>query len=164
MIANHSLFNYMIDKRNKTNRSNEVKYNNEYSHVALFSSEKIKKEKISNKFNYNFTIGINSPRIRYNNGDIKTHAEIDAMEKLKSKMIRSRVKKQIIVDLYVIRHTKTGLLTSSAPCLHCTMELSKNKWLKINKLFYSKNNGTVECIKFTEWIKKNDHHITKGWK
>jgi hypothetical protein len=164
MTPNHSLFGYMIDKRNKINRSNEIKYNNEYSHVALFSSEKIKKEKISNNVNGKFTIGINSTRIRYNNEDIRTHAEIDAMAKLKSKMIRHHIKKQIIVDLYVIRHTKTGLLTESAPCLHCTIELSKNKWLKINKLFYSRNNGTIDCIKFTEWVKKKDHHISKGWK
>jgi hypothetical protein len=44
------------------------------------------------------------------------------------------------------------------------MELSKKKWLKINKLYYSKNNGMLECIKFTDWIEKKNHHITKGWK
>ena len=100
--------------------------------------------------------------MRYNNIDIKTHAEIDAMERLKSKMIRYNIKKKICVDLYVIRHTKTGLLAESSPCFHCTMELSKLKWLKINNLFYSKNK-TIECIKFKEWVKKKDHHITKGW-
>jgi hypothetical protein len=159
----HSICEYMIDKRNRTERINETKYNHEYSHIALFSSEKIKKEKLPNELNNKFTIGINSPRSRYNNLNIKTHAEIDAMHKLKYKMIRNN-NKNIIVDLYVIRHTKTGLLTSSAPCLHCTMELSKKKWLKINKLYYSKNNGMLECIKFTDWIEKKNHHITKGWK
>jgi hypothetical protein len=45
MNSDHSLFNYMIDKRNKANRTNDIKYNNEYSHVALFSTVKIKKGK-----------------------------------------------------------------------------------------------------------------------
>ena len=162
MNSDHNIFKYMIETRNKINRTNDIKYNNEYSHVALFT---IKKERIANELNNNFTIGINSTRIRYNNIDIKTHAEMDAMERLKSKMIRCNynIKKKMCVDLYVIRHTKTGLLTASAPCLHCTNELSKIKWLKINNLFYSKNNKTIECIKFKEWVKKKDHHITKGW-
>ena len=163
MNFNNELFEYMIDKRNNITRINDIDYNHEYSHVALFTSKKIKKCKISNKFNSNYTIGINSSRIRYNNGNIKTHAEMDAMEHLKSKMIRNKNRNIICVDLYVIRHTKTRLLASSAPCLHCTSELSKIKWLKINKLFYSKNDGTVECIKFSEWCNKKDHHVSKGW-
>ena len=125
---------------------------------------KLKKGNVTNEINNKFTIGINSTRIRYNNENIKTHAEMDAMEKLKSKMIRYNIKKKIIVDLYVIRHTKTGLLASSAPCYHCTKELSKNKWLHINNLYYSKNDGCIECVKFKEWVEKEDHHVTKGWK
>ena len=80
MNSDHNIFKYMIETRNKINRT---KYNNEYSHVALFTSKKIKKERIANELNNNFTIGINSTRIRYNNIDIKTHAEMDAMERLK---------------------------------------------------------------------------------
>ena len=63
---------------------------------------------------------------------------MDAMEHLKSKMIRNKNRNIICVDLYVIRHTKTRLLASSAPCLHCTSELSKIKWLKINNRYAKK--------------------------
>ena len=37
MNADHPIFKYMIEKRNRTNRSSDIIYNHEYSHVALFS-------------------------------------------------------------------------------------------------------------------------------
>ena len=111
-------------------------------------------------------MGENSERYRFNNIKIKMHAEIDALNNLhylihSGKMKKINIKK---MDLIVIRVTKTGKLGESAPCYHCTNELNKNSKIKINNLYYSKNDGTIKCIKFDEWYKNGTSHVSKGWR
>jgi hypothetical protein len=36
--------------------------------------------------------------------------------------------------------------------------------VNINKLYFSRADGSITCIKFSDWIKKEDHHVSKGWK
>lgn len=93
---------------------------------------------------------------------IKTHAEVDALRKLNG-MIRCKKIKKIRMNLIVLRVNKSGNLCESAPCYHCTMELLRNHSVTINKLYYSRANGTITCVKFCDWSSQKDFHISKGW-
>jgi cytidine deaminase len=108
-------------------------------------------------------IGENSPKSSHGNNNINTHAEIDALNKLES-LIRCKRIKKTKMDLIVIRINKLGNLCESAPCFHCTQELSESKTTSINKLYYSRNDGTITCIKFSDWVDQGTSHISKGWK
>jgi len=99
----------------------------------------------------------------HGNVNIKTHAEIDALEKIKN-MIRCKKIKKTTMNLFVIRINKEGKLCNSAPCYHCTNTLLKEKDIKINKLYYSTANECISCIKFNDWIQNDEIHISSGWK
>ena len=125
-----------------------------YTHVATFVP-------CNGCYNINkIKIGNNSSRIRYNNKKIKTHAEINALNKLNFNTKKIRVP----VDLIVLGINKRHCLCDSAPCYHCTCELNKKSHIEIKKIYYSLNDGTIKCVNFSEWINKKDHHISKGWK
>lgn len=108
-------------------------------------------------------IGENSERALYGNSLIKTHAEMDAMINLDNFIRCKKIKKEKM-NLIVLRVNKGGNICESAPCYHCSLELGKNKNICIDKLYYSRNDGTITCIKFKEWIKNNNFHVSKGWK
>lgn len=122
---------------------------------------------IENKFiNWAFgkmAIGENSERLRFGNTRLSTHAEMDALRKLDN-LIRVKKCKKQKMDLVVIRVNKSGNLCESAPCYHCTKELSNSSMVVINKLYFSRSNGTITCIKFSDWLKNKNFHISKGWK
>jgi hypothetical protein len=88
---------------------------------------------------------------------------MDALRKLEYLVRCGRYKKNK-TDLLVIRINKNGGLCESAPCQHCTKELSEVKFIKIDMLYYSRADGTITCIKFSEYIKQETIHISKGWK
>lgn len=118
--------------------------NNCNIHVALLTTKTINIK------------GINSDRIARSNSNIKTHAEINALLKLENLIRCKKIKKSSIrkgFNLIVIRICPSGKLGESAPCHHCTLELQRNNLIKINKLYYSKQSGCIECINFNEWIK-----------
>ena len=68
------------------------------------------------------------------------------------------------MNLVVIRVNKLGNLCESAPCFHCTQELENNNHVQINKLYYSRSDGSITCIKFSDWVNSGTSHISKGWK
>jgi len=125
-----------------------------YCHIAYFTNK--------NMINKNSSIGVNSTKKRYKNENITTHAEIQALNNLRYKLTKYRIRK-IKVDLFVVRFLKNGELSLSAPCLHCSIELSKNKYVEINNLYYSTQNGLIK-IKFNDWMKTEDKCTSKGWK
>jgi hypothetical protein len=88
---------------------------------------------------------------------------MNALEKIKI-LVRCKKIKPTKMNLVVIRTNKRGDLCNSAPCYHCTLMLSKEKYIKINKLYYSKSDGNMECIKFDDWINSGTSHVSKGWK
>jgi len=148
LIKEYNLINYLIQKRiNNISRLSEA---NHLCHIATFVDKKRK--------NNHLTIGINTNRKRFNNNKIAVHAEIDALQKLE------KTNKKHKMDLIVLRVNKNGKLCESAPCRHCTIELSKNTLVNINKLYFSRSDGSITCIKFSDWLKKEDHHVSKGWK
>ena len=109
-------------------------------------------------------IGENSERMRFGNDKLTTHAEIDALKKLDNLIRVKKCKKNKKMDLVVIRINKSGNLCESAPCYHCTKELERSKVVKINNLYFSRSDGTIICIKFSEWLKNENFHISKGWR
>ena len=69
---------------------------------------------------------------------LSIHAEMDAMKK-----IRNNKKK---LNLLVVRFSQTGKLCESKPCHHCIQKL---KSLKLDKVFYSREDESIVCEKIT---------------
>ena len=132
-------------------------------HIAAFISDLGMKNKFTNWAFGKLAIGANSERMRFGNNNLSTHAEMDALKKLDG-LIRVKKCKKQKMDLVVIRVNKSGDLCESAPCYHCTKELQNTKVITINKLYFSRWDGTITCIKFSEWVKNEKHHISKGWR
>lgn len=81
-------------------------------------------------------------------------------------LIRRRKIKYSNFDLLVIRVDKNLNLRESSPCYHCTRELEKNcktRNFNIDKIYYSTSEGNIDCIKFTEYTKK-EHKISSGYR
>jgi hypothetical protein len=108
-------------------------------------------------------IGENSERALRGNTLIKTHAEIDALQKLENYIRRKKIKSQKM-NLIVLRVNKSGNLCESAPCYHCTQELIGSSIIQIDKLYYSRSDQTITCVKFKDWINSGYCHVSKGWR
>jgi hypothetical protein len=90
----------------------------------------------------NLSIGYNNYRCYHKY--CTTHAEVDAVNKLKP---RDKHKKPVKVDIMVIRITSTGGLCSSAPCHNCEEYMKTQaikKGYKIHKIYYSTSSGEIE--------------------
>ena len=110
-------------------------------------------------------IGQNSDRSPCSNSKIKTHAEIDALRKLNIMIRHKKIKQRNKLDLLVLRVNKLGNLCQSAPCYHCSQELTTNSYITIDKLYFSTTEGTIKYMKFDDWISKPDlHMISSGWR
>ena len=108
-------------------------------------------------------IGQNSDRSPCSNCKIQTHAEIDALRKINNLIRNKKIKPRNKVDLLVLRVNKLGDLCQSAPCYHCSQELT-NSYIKIDKLYYSTAEGSIKYVKFADWISEPVEHITSGWR
>lgn len=87
---------------------------------------------------------------------------MDALNKVKGLLKCQKIKKKKM-NMIVLRINKNGELCESAPCFHCTQELYKNKYVKINKLYYSRADTTITCIKFDDWVHNGNPYISRGW-
>lgn len=108
-------------------------------------------------------MGENSDKPLYSNNKIKTHAEMDALIKVK-KLLRCKKIKKNKMNLIVIRVNKSGNLCESAPCLHCTRELANDNSIVIDKLLYSRSDGTISCVKFSDYVCFETQYVSKGWR
>ena len=108
-------------------------------------------------------IGENSDKPLYSNSKIKTHAEMDVLNKTRNLLRCGKIKKNKM-DLIVLRINKNGKLCESAPCYHCTKELASNDFIQIDKLYFSRIDQTITCIKFDEWVENGTSYVSKGWK
>lgn len=88
---------------------------------------------------------------------------MDALNKAKNLLKCQKIKKNKM-NLVVLRVNKRGELCESAPCFHCTKELNNNNIVQIDKLFYSRADGTITCVKFNDWVTNGTSHVSKGWK
>ncbi len=134
------------------------------SHIAAFIPTSINLTTLFGQFgNSNAIIGENSNKPLYSNTKIKTHAEMEALEKAKGLLRCKRIKKNKM-NLIVIRINKMGELCESAPCFHCTKKLCENNFIQISKLYYSRYDGSITCVKFDDWARDGNHSVSKGWK
>lgn len=70
-------------------------------------------------------------------------------------------------NLYVIKTSKTGSnISMSRLCERCVIAVNdyKKAGVKINKIFYSNNDGSLTKVTPTALFAKNDHHISKYFK
>jgi hypothetical protein len=148
------------------NRRIKINDNGCSSHIAAFVPDLNVENKRSCWALGKFAIGENSERNRYGNNHLSTHAEMDALKKLDNLFRVTRCKKQSM-DLVVLRVNKSGNLCESAPCYHCTQELNnfqKKKDVSFNKLYFSRWDGTITCIKFADWVRNDQTRVSTGWK
>ena len=80
---------------------------------------------------------------------ISTHAEKDAINKLKY------TRKNIFIDIYVLRVYKSGELSYSKPCKNCILYM--NKVLKkrryiINRIYYTETKDKVISTKLKRLV------------
>ena len=108
-------------------------------------------------------VGINSARYVYSCVPISTHAEIDALQKLKSEYIRGKIKR-MTMDLLVVRLSKTGMMSMSAPCQHCLKQLANAKYVNIKNVYYSKNKDEIVCERFDTLINSAEQFISSGYR
>ena len=69
--------------------------------------------------------------------------------------------------MYVIKTSKTGTnISMSRLCERCVMAVNdyKKAGVKINKIFYSNNDGSLTKISPTALLALNDHHVSKFFK
>ena len=109
-------------------------------------------------------MGENSERNRFGNSKLNTHAEMDALRNYELLIRNNICKKKSKMDLIVLRINKNGKLCESAPCINCTKELNETDVVTINNLYFSRNDGTITCVKFSEWCKNGTPRLSKGWK
>lgn len=91
---------------------------------------------------------------------MSTHAEIDALNKLKSKKYMSTKTR---FDLMVIRISKTGILGESRPCYHC-LEKLENSGVKIHNVYYSTKNGLLTKEKFNTMKESKKTVYSSGYR
>jgi hypothetical protein len=109
-------------------------------------------------------IGENSARCAYSCIPISTHAEIDALLKLKSYYMRTKQKRPLRMNLLVVRITKTGKLNNAEPCHHCMLQLIRANFVNIQNLYYTNSSGTITCRKFTDVIDNPNTFISSGYR
>ena len=76
--------------------------------------------------------------------DCTTHAEVDAVNRLKP---LHNTKKLCKVDLMVIRVNQSGNLANSMPCHNCAnymKTVAVKKGYKIKNIYYSTAGGTID--------------------
>lgn len=104
-------------------------------------------------------IGENQKYNQWSNS-LSTHAEIDALNRLKSKNINI---KRYKFDLLVIRISKTGKLGESRPCYHCLKKLEESG-IKIKNVYYSTNLFGIQKEKFNLMKDSDKTTYSRGYR
>ena len=121
---------------------------NMHLHIATIFPDK------GTKFNI-LSIGQNIARNEYKS----CHAEHEAINRLKNR----NTKQLMGINIYVLRNTLTRSVGMSKPCAHCLAimcTLPQKKGYKINNIFYTDQNGTIEKKKLGELL-NDDLHISR---
>lgn len=90
-------------------------------------------------------------------GLVSTHAEINAVKKLDLHRFQ---RKQIKIDLYVIKLSRSGALSMSLPCKHCVENLYKSG-LNIKWIYYSNSDGDIVRTTLLE-LMNGEQYVTRG--
>lgn len=111
-------------------------------------------------------VGNNSNRAPHFNKHKTTHAEIDALNKIKH-LVKNNKLKNDNFNLIVIRVNSDLKLQQSAPCFHCTKEIQKfckSNCINIHNLYYSNSQGEIDCVKFTNYLNNYPKTISASHK
>jgi cytidine deaminase len=131
----------------------ELNYNrNGYNHIAAVITKNRK-----NNFNV-LSVGLNSTKC----DNISIHAEYSAISKLQN---NTKINK--VVDLLVLRTTLCRKLGSSKPCvkcLECMFCYATKKGYKVNNVYYSMSDGTIQKKKLLDLIFNDELHVSKYYK
>lgn len=110
----------------------------------------------------NNTTGHNT-YIRGINRNTTIHAEMDCISNMIYKMSKYRIR-TITTDILVLNVSRQGKLKNSQPCFNCAKILYKQKRIKIRNLYFSNDDGEIECHNFDKWFNTTNHTISSGWK
>ena len=101
------------------------------------------------------SIGLNSDRLL--KPFISTHAEMNALNKLKSKFIKKNQK----IDILVLRLNKLhSNLSNSHPCIFCLLKMKK---FPIRNVYYSDDNGNIVKCSLTKLLYFEPHYKCKKY-
>lgn len=111
--------------------------------------------------NQKIVTGENSSREVRDGCNYGTHAEMDAIKKLK----KSGKKKGTKLSLIVIRVDKEGNLKNSLPCFKCLQYLSNVSYkYHIKFIYYSDNNGNIEMVKLSDLLDSSEKHVSRRFR
>ena len=108
-------------------------------------------------------MGESSPQYAYYWIPISTHAEISALQKLRSEYIRGN-HRILKMDLIVVRLSKTGMMNNAEPCYHCLKQLENATYVNIKNVYYSSGPTRIECRKFSDMIAAPTSFISSGYR
>lgn len=159
-ITNYNMETPLVDSL--INMRKKYKTNGSSNHIAAIIPDKYY---FTQSYNSSIVVkGINSDKTKYGNKNVRTHAEMDALKKTNNLIKCNKIKKGKRMSLIILRVNRNNKLCCSAPCLHCTMQLSKSKSIIIDKIYFSTDSEDIVCIKFNDWKLKPSEHITSGWR
>lgn len=115
------------------------------------------------KNRHKIIVGENSPQYAYSWIPISTHAEIDALQKVKSEFLRGK-RRALRLDLMVVRLSKTGILNNAEPCHHCLKQLQQASYVNIKNVYYSTSPNTIVCKKFEDMVNSPTRFISSGYR
>lgn len=154
-LAN-SIAKKRIDYNTELCKSSRKKIKNVYCHAAVIFRGNPKRG--CGVMTYGMNMQLNQPYSR------TIHAEADAIQKLP--LIRGCKKLQPI-HICVIKTTRTGKLGNSKPCVHCIQQMihvTPKKGYKIEWIYYSKNDGTIERCKLSKFMASQSLFISSFYK
>lgn len=110
-------------------------------------------------------VGESSPRYAYSWIPISTHAEIDALQKLKGDYLREdrKNRRPLRMNLMVVRLSKTGILNNAEPCYHCLQQLKVATFVNIKNVYYSTAPDQIVCKKFDDMVNSPTNFISSGY-
>jgi cytidine deaminase len=79
----------------------------------------------------------------------------------------TRTKRNIPIDIIVVRISKSGKLKSSAPCSKCLQHMQKlceTTGYKIKCIYYSDADGNLVKAKFLDLITSSGQHISRRFR
>ena len=109
-------------------------------------------------------MGENSTREARKGCCYSLHAEMDAIRKLPP--ITKKAKKTRLV-MIIIRINRFGNLLNSAPCFKCIQHLARlnsSSGYKIDKIYYSNQEGKIEINKLSELIDSEHKHVSYAFR
>jgi cytidine deaminase len=105
--------------------------------------------------------GENSSREVRDGCNYGTHAEMDAIKKLK----KVGKKKGTKLNLIVIRIDKEGNLKNSLPCFKCLQYLSNVSYgYHIKSIYYSNDDGNIEMVKLSKLLNSDKKHVSRRFR